>query len=167
MFSPKRPNRNSRSQRARRCRCCRRRAGATTLETAIALSLFVTLMLGAVDLGYGVFRQHVLTHATRQLARKAIVRGGLSDRLGSWGPDPISTSADGSNDIAEAASASLVGWELQDVEIHVEWLDLGNDVRFGHRVRVEMSAPHRPIMTFIFGNPTFDLTASSTMAIAH
>ena len=143
------------------------RSGATTLETAIALSLFVSLMLGAVDLGYGVFRQHVLTHATRQLARKAIVRGELSDRLDSWGIQTVTTKAHRENEIAKTAAASLVGWELNEVRIKVEWIDGGRDVRHGHRVRVEMFAPYRPMMTFIFGNPEFELNASSTMKMAH
>lgn len=155
--------RNARNENRTR----RRRAGATTLETAIALSLFVTLMLGAVDLGYGVFRQHVLTHATRKLARQAIVRGELSDRLGSWGAKTVTTKAHRQNDIAATAATSLVGWNLEEVQIKVEWIDGGSDIRYGHRVRVEMLAPYRPMMTFIFGNPEFDLSASSTMAIAH
>jgi Flp pilus assembly protein TadG len=144
-----------------------RRTGATTLETALALSIFVTLILGAVDLGYGVFRQHVLSHATRQLARQAIVHGGLAERTGVWGPGSISMKASQTGEIPAAIAASLVGWNLEDVEIQVDWMDGGNDARLGHRIRVAMTAPYRPMMTFIFGNPTITLTATSTMSIAH
>jgi hypothetical protein len=131
------------------------------------LSVFVTLMLGAVDLGYGVFRHHILAHAARQLTRQAIVHGALAERTGVWGPESISTKASQTGPIPDAIAASLVGWDLDEVEIQVEWMDAGNDARLGHRVRVAMTAPYRPIMTFIFGNPSITLTATSTMAVAH
>ncbi len=145
----------------------RRRSGATTLETAIALSLFVTLILGTVDLGYGLFRHHVLSHAARQLARKAIVHGALADRKGSWGPEAISMKASDGGPITSAVESTLVGWDLDEVEIEVHWIDGGNDVRYGNRIHVAMSASYRPIMTFILGNHQFNLTATSTMAVAH
>lgn len=144
-----------------------RRKGATTLETAISLSVFVTLVLGMVDLGYGVFRQHVLSQSTRQLARQAIVRGQLADRLAVWGPEAISIKADESRAVTDFIGSKLVGWDLSDVNIEMSWLDGDNDVRAGNRVKVAMSAPYRPIMTHLFGNPSITLRASSTMAVAH
>ncbi len=145
----------------------RGRKGATTLETALALSVFVTLILGMVDLGYGVFRQHVLAHSTRQLARQAIVHGALAERMAVWGPDPISIRASQADEISASITSSLVGWNLEEVEIEMEWIDAGNDARQGHRIRVAMTAPYRPMMTFIFGNPSIQLSATSTMSIAH
>lgn len=159
----KQPSTHRRSRHLR----SRARTGAATVETAIALSLFVTLMLGTVDLGYGVFRQHVLTHATRQLARKAIVRGALADRTNIWGPDPVAHTAGDGSEIAEAVASHLVGWKLDEVEIQLQWPDAGNDVRKGQRVQVTMTAPYRPTMTFIFGNPSVTLHSTSTMSIAH
>jgi Flp pilus assembly protein TadG len=145
----------------------RNRKGATTLETALALSVFVTLILGMVDLGYGVFRQHVLAHSTRQLARQAIVHGALAERTAVWGPDPISIQASQGEEISASIASSLVGWNLEEVEIRMDWIDAGNDARQGHRIRVAMTAPYRPIMTFIFGSPSIQLSATSTMFIAH
>jgi Flp pilus assembly protein TadG len=143
------------------------RTGVSTLETALSLAVFVTLILGMVDLGYGVFRQHVLSQATRQLARHAVVRGRLADRLTVWGPSPISVTADESGPVTEFIAAKLVGWELSDVKIELKWLDGDNDVLTGNRVKVAMSAPYRPIMTHIFGQPSITLSASSTMSVAH
>ena len=143
------------------------RRGATLVEMAIALSLFISLMLGFVDLGYGVFRQHVLTQATRQLARHAIVRGELADRMTSWGPTRVSIMADSDHEVARYVAPKLVGWKLEEVDIDVQWPDGGNDVRRGDRIRVAVSAPYHPIMTFILGNPSFDLTAQTTMAMSH
>lgn len=143
------------------------RRAATTVEVAIALSVFVTLMLGMVDLGYGVFRQHVLTHAARQLARQAIVRGALADRFTRWGPEPLALNADQSHEAIDTIADSLVGWDRAEVEVSVEWIDGGNEADSQHRVHVTLAAPYRPIMTFIFGQPSITLHASSTMAIAH
>ena len=134
---------------------------------AISLSLFLTLVLGMVDLGYGVFRQHVLSQAARQLARRAIVRGELSDRLEVWGPQEISMKANASHDVIDYIAPKLVGWKLEEVDVHVKWIDGDNDFRKGDRVLVELDAPYKPIMTFILGNPSINLHGSSTMYIAH
>ena len=143
------------------------KSGATTLEMAIALSLFLTLTLGLVDMGYGVFRQHVLSYATRQLARQAIVRGKLADQLTVWGPEDIAVTADADHAVAQYIAPKLVGWRLEEVDIHVEWIDGDNDVRRSDRVCVQMTAPYRPVTTFLLGNPSIELAASSTMTIAH
>jgi Flp pilus assembly protein TadG len=137
------------------------------VEVAISLTVFITLVLGMVDLGYGVFRQHVLTHAARQLARQAVVRGSMADRMNAWGPQPIKMTADQGHEAVSAISDALVGWDRSEVEVSVEWLDGGNDVTRQHRVQVALSAPYRPLMTFLFGNPAITLEASSTMAVAH
>jgi len=134
---------------------------------AIALSVFITLILGVVDLGYGVFRQHVLSQAARQLARQAIVRGSLADELEAWGPTAISATADAGNSVTDYIAPKLIGWNLSEVRVDVAWIDGDHDVRDGNRVQVEMSAPYRPVMTFIFGNPSINLYASSTMTMAH
>ena len=144
-----------------------RKSGATTVEMALALSLFLALILGSVDLGYGVFRQHVLSQAARHLARHAIVRGQLADRLDAWGPDPISDTASSGHEVMQYIAPKLIGWDLDEVQVGVTWLDGDNDVRNGDRVHVEIRSPYRPIMTFIFGNPSIELSATSTMSIAH
>jgi hypothetical protein len=146
------------------------------VETAITLSLSVLLVFGMIDLGFWVFRTQLLSQAARQIARQAIVHGSLADRLGSWGPDTISeTMAPGAGGdqpsagdaIRETVGPTLIGLDPNEVRYTLEWIDGGNDPQAGHRVRVTVRTPFRPIMTFIFGNPSFDLAASSTMLIAH
>lgn len=134
---------------------------------SVALTILIMLTIGVVDLGYGVFRQHVLSQATRQLARHAIVRGKLADRLEAWGPESVSTKASQSNAVTDFVAAKLVGWDLKEVAIEVEWLDGDNDVRRGDRLRVAMSAPYRPVLTHLFSQASIDLKASSTMSLAH
>ena len=60
----------------------------------------------------------------------------------------------------------LVMLEPASVNIHVEWPDGGNSVQAHDRVRVVVNAP-RIMITQLFGSTTFNLTASSTMPIAH
>ena len=145
----------------------RSREGAATVETALALAVFIVLVLGMVDLGYGLFRYHVLTQSVRQITRQAVVRGALSNRLAPWGPEIVEVKASDSNEVTELIASSLVGWELSEVDIKLEWIDGGNDPRQGHRVAATLNAPYRPMMTFIFGNPTIQFSASSTMQINH
>ena len=144
-----------------------RREGATILETAVALSLFVTLLLGTVDLGYGIFRYHVLAQSTRKIARHATVHGSLADELGPWGSDSITASADGNDVVSQYIAESLVGWDLSRVDIQVDWIDGGNEAEKGHRIRVRLDAPYQPMMTFILGSPAITLTSTSVMRIAH
>lgn len=150
----------------------RSRRGAAALEAGVTLTLFLALMLGMLDLGLGVFRHHVLSHASRQLARAAMVHGALSDRLGPWGPAPLSGNAQpagGSDPLAmaqEVVAPHLVGVAPQDVTLLVEWPDGGNDPFEDHRVRVTLSTTYQPVMTFLLGGG-FQLQAVSLMPISH
>src|SRR3954466_11950835 len=67
----------------------RRRRGGVLVEAAITTSVFLTLVVGMIDLGIYVFRTHVITQAARQGARTAIVHGSLAPsgwNGGPWGP---------------------------------------------------------------------------------
>jgi Flp pilus assembly protein TadG len=142
------------------------RRGATIVEMAIVVSVFLTLVLGMLDLGIAVFRYHLLAQAARQGARQAIVHGSMADRLGPWGPATYTGTSDvDGHPIVAAIRPSLVGLHLSQVTIQAEWPDADN--KFEQRVRVTVSAPYQPMMTFIFGNPTFTLQGTSTMRIAH
>jgi Flp pilus assembly protein TadG len=154
-------------RRSRLARHARRRQGATVVETAVALVLFVTLLLGTVDLGYGIFRYHILAQSARKLARQATVRGSLADQLGTWGPDSTEITAADSESVAQYIAPSLVGWDVTKVDIQLDWIDGGNDAETGDRVRVYLSAPYQPMMTFILGSPAITLSSTSIMRIAH
>lgn len=158
--------RDTNSRRRKRSTKISRR-GATLVEMAIVMSVFISLVLGMLDLGYGVFKQHVLSQAARQLTRKAVVRGQLAQRLRAWGPEEIDMTADSEHEVISSISNQLVGWNLDEVNVRVSWPDGGNDSRDGDRVHVDISAPFRPTMTFIFGNPSLTLHGKSTMYVAH
>lgn len=147
----------------------RNRRGATVLELSLTLLVFLTLTLGVLDLGIGVFRSHVLSQAARHAARRAAVHGELSNTP--WHSEtPLSVSAnDNSEDIVsgqdDGIQAMLVGCDLANTDITINWLDGSNEV--DQRVRVTITSPYQPAMSFIFGNNQRTLSASSTMRIAH
>lgn len=144
------------------------RRGATTIELAIVLMVFLTLVFGMLDLGIAVFRYHVLAEAARQGTRAAIVHGSLAERLGVWGPASI-TEADVSHPIiAEVIQPLLQGFDQNQVTILVEWPDGGNNPgqEYQHRARVTVSTTYQPIITFIFAQ-SIPLEATSEMIIAH
>jgi Flp pilus assembly protein TadG len=144
-----------------------------TAEAAIVIPVFLTLVLGAIDLGVGVLRYNALSLAARQGARQAIVHGELAPsgwKGGSWGPSAINCSiaapaGAGASQAVAAVSPVLVSCPPNRTRVRVEWLDGSNGM--GDRVRFTVTSEYQPIVAFVFGAPTIPLSASSTMPIAH
>ncbi len=145
------------------------RRGGAVLELSFSLLLFLTLTLGAFDLGVGVFRNHVLSQAARQVARRAAVHGELATALGPWGPAQIDVLGNASGipivDGADSVQGMLVGCDLSQTQIRIDWLEGNNKV--DSRVRATVTTPYQPALSFIFGNNQSTLSASSTMRISH
>jgi hypothetical protein len=146
-----------------------RRRGATLVEAAITLLVFLVLVVGLADLTVGVLRFNTLSQAARQGAREAVVHGRQAPagwNGGPWGPDTIDVVASAEGvPVADAVRPMLVNCDPDQTRIVAEWPDGSNAV--GKRVRVTVTTPYRPLVTFLFGNPTFTLRAVSTMPIAH
>lgn len=147
------------------------RRGATLVETAVVIGVFLMMILGMLDLGIAVFRHHVVSHAARQGARMAIVHGSLAPaEMGTWSPSapgtPYTIKGDADDPIAKAMQPFLIGLNLPDVTITVTWLTT-NEPDGSNRVQVDVRTPYQPMMTFIFGKIELDLHASSTMLMAH
>jgi hypothetical protein len=148
----------------------KQRQGAAVLEMSIILMTFLVLTMGMLDMGIGVFRYHLVGQAARSGARRAIVHGDKAAPLGIWGTATIDVSAsangipivDGADD---GIAPMMVGCDLPQSRIRVEWIEGGNS--FEQLVRVTVTSPYTPIFSWIFPNGTIDLTASSTMGIAH
>jgi len=142
-----------------------RRHGATTLEMSFCLMMFLTVTMGTVDLGIGVFRYHVVSQAARHAARQASVRGELASPLGIWGPNTIDVNANASGiPVVDAIRNMLVGCDLSKTQITVEWPN-GNEL--DEQVKVTVSSKFKPTLLFIFPNVEKTLSATSTMRIAH
>lgn len=142
------------------------RRGALMAETAIVMAVLIALTLGGVDLQIGVYRYNTLSEAARHGARQAMTHGALAPAAyGIWGPGTyVGTAADGSP-YANAVRPLLVGFPQNDVNIQVEWPDGSNAI--GQRVRYSLNTTYRPFLGFLVGYPSLNLTAVSTMPIAH
>lgn len=132
-------------------------------ETTIVLMVFLLLVFGMIDLGVMVARSQSLAEAARNGARASIVRGEFAQSP--LGPTAISGVAADSNPVADALRQQLVLMDPKEVRISVTWPDGGN--KFNQRVHVTVSADFTPIMTYIFGSPTWTLHGDSEMRIAH
>jgi len=141
------------------------RCGATLVETAIVLNLFLLLILGSFDLGIAVYRNNTLSQAARQGARQAAVHGSLAASMTAWGPSTYNGTAGDGSVYAAAVSPTLVGFTLANVTIKVEWIDGGNAAQ--QRVCYTVSTPYKPIITSFFSSASYTLSAASTMPIAH
>ncbi len=147
----------------------RRRPGAVSIEAVVIFLVFMTLCLGMLDLGIGVFQYHVVSEAARQGARQAIVHGQMAPtgwNGGSWGPTTINEKANATGiPLVTAIQPYLVGIDLSQATIKAQWLDGGNAP--DQRVSVTVTSTYQPCITFIFGDTTYSLSATSTMPIAH
>jgi Flp pilus assembly protein TadG len=142
------------------------RSGATMVEMAIVLSVFLLLVIGTFDLGIATYRFNTISQAARQGARQAMVHGSLAPpAMTSWGPGTYSGTAGDGSVYAQAVSPMLVGFTLNNVTIQVEWPDGGNVLQ--QHVRYTVTTTYRPILTSAFSKSTYTLTAASTMPIAH
>ena len=141
------------------------RRGAVLAEGAIVVTVFLILVFGAIDVGIAVFRHSTISNAARHGARIAAVHGALANQTGVWGTSTVTVAATASDPKADAIRPLLGGCNLSATNITVEWPDSSNAIK--NKVRVTVTTGFNPIMTFIFGNPSFTLSASSTMPIAH
>lgn len=58
-----------------RARAKSRRAGQSLVEFAFTVIIFLNLVLGTINLAYGVYCYHTIAYAARDAVRYAIVRG--------------------------------------------------------------------------------------------
>src|SRR5512135_1847502 len=139
----------------------RARRGAALVELSVVLMMFLTLVLGMLDLGIGVFEYNTISQVARAGARKAITHGSMAPAaMGTWGPTAYGpVAATDTNPIAQAIQPFLAGLDPSKVTIEVEWLD--NDNQPEKRVRVTVTYPFKPMTKFIFGNHTLTLSAVS------
>jgi hypothetical protein len=143
------------------------RRGVTTVEAALVILVFMTLVLGMLDLGLAVFRNHLVCEAARQGARQAIVHGSLApSSMGVWGPDPVGpVPANDPGALAQAVQPFLADFDPAVVTVQARWLDGGNEP--GQRVQVTVQATYSLMLPWLVGATSLPLRASSTMPIAH
>lgn len=142
------------------------RRGAAAVEGAFVLSVLLTVLFGMFDVGLAVMRQNTLTEAARLLARSAIVHGALaSSQAGAWGAGTISSTGADASPAAAVVKPLLMTMDPSAVSLTLRWLD--GDNQPGHRVVATLNYQHQPMTPFILGSGPINLSATSTMRIAH
>jgi hypothetical protein len=148
-----------------------RRRGSTLVEFALVVTVFLTLILGVVDLATFVTRLNAVNQAARLGVRAGSVHGLLAITTwngGPWGPSqygPSTVSTHLSDPQVVALLPALGGLNTSTVQVTYSWPDGSNATE--KNVRVTVSATWTPTVSMIFGVGTRTVTAASTMPIAH
>ncbi len=142
------------------------RHGVTLVETAIVLSLAMTVIVGLLELVVFMNRYQSCSHAVRRLAREAALRGSRSGPEKTvWGPTEITTTASSSHDIAQIVRPWLMMVRPEDVTIRIHYPD--GDNHRGDRVQIDLSYPFTRTSRLFGVSPSMVKTITSTMEIAH
>jgi Flp pilus assembly protein TadG len=146
---------------ARHTRQRRSRPGGSLVESALILTCLLTLILGMIDLGLGVMRFNMISHAAREGARQMMVHGGSA--LSHWGTLSSWQASVSGQPLVDAISPQLVGCDLTQTYITVAWAT--NNI--GDPVSVTITTKYQPLMTYLFGAGPMNLKAESTTLFAH
>jgi hypothetical protein len=117
----------------------RTRRGAMTLEFALVIPLYITIISTTVLGGIRIFQNHRLTAMAKYLARKAIVHGDSAEQLGTWGPLPVFGSIGDGSPIGNMMANKYTDGNPTNIYYRLSWPDNGNDGSRGDRVWVRIA----------------------------
>jgi hypothetical protein len=115
------------------------RRGAMTLEFALVIPLYITIMTTTILCGIRIFQNHQLTAMAKFLARKAIVHGDSAEQLGTWGPQPVFGSIGDGSPIGNMMANKYTNGTPTNIYFRLSWPDNGNDGSRGDRVQVRVA----------------------------
>ena len=126
------------------------------VESALVLGLFLTLFLATFELGRTVWSYTTLSHAARQAARYAAVRGDLGD-------PSTPPNANGDHPIDAVLKANAVGLDPSSLTIQKSW---SPDYDRGSTVTIQVSYPVTLIGSKLFlSRNQLTVAATSSMTI--
>lgn len=142
------------------------RQGATLVESAIVLAVFLTFMLGMFELALATIRYNAVATSARSLCRAAIVRGELAaPEKETWGPAEFEGNAGDETLQAASTAGKLPTMNPNDTQLKLTWPDGSN--RVGDRVEATVSYQHQPLALWFLNSDAFEVKAVSVMRIAH
>jgi hypothetical protein len=130
-------------------------AGQSTVEFALSVIIFVTLLCGVFDLGRGVYQNNGLAQAARELARVTSVH------LGS----PIGSSAETA---AVLDTQKRLIPALEDPTftcVDIDGSTVTGTCKPGYWVKVTIHAAFRPVTPLLGFAGSFDFQSSSSIQI--
>jgi len=129
--------------------------GSSAVEFALALPVFIILVIGIIEFGWYFFVQHTLQFATREGMRLALVGRTITDASG----NPMTRQASIIQTIQEHASVAVKADKLvisiypvnNDFSDPANWQNMLNPGGPGDYMRVQTSYDHR-LFTPLIGN---------------
>jgi len=135
------------------------------VEGAIVIGVFLTMLLGMLDLALANLQKNMLTEGAQRVARAAMVHGSMAPpEETAWGPAEYFGFAGDATEMAAALRPVLVTIDPSETSIRIQWLDGGNEP--GQRVHVTVVYDHQSLFPFLFG-AKLRLKSVSVMRIAH
>jgi len=129
-----------------------RRDGNAILESGLCFLLFITIFMGFMEFGMGIFTYNFVSYAAREGSRYASTRG-------SQCVSPCTTAT--ADTIQTMIRQQVVALDSSQVAVSTTWNSSNIP---GNTVTVNVSYPIKPLIGFVLGNIT--VGASSTMTIA-
>ena len=127
----------------------RRQSGQSVVEFSLSALIVLTLILGTMNVGYGVFCYHTIAYAARAAVRYAVARGPNS-------PHPATNT-----EIQQAAVNAAVGVNLTTANVTVTF-PTDPALTTMKDVKVVVSMPY----SFILSSLTVPLSSTSQMLLA-
>jgi Flp pilus assembly protein TadG len=139
----------------------RRFFGQNMVEFALVAPLFFFTIFGVLEGGWLLYNQNEITNAARDGARYAAVHGTESQGLSDAG-DIAAYTVD--TDDVKAAIVKRLSISNPD-SIQVTVTEPDGDMVPGHHVKVSVSYRYIPLIGYVLGNRTINLSSSSTSVI--
>ena len=149
-----------------------KQTGAVIVEFSLVFMLFLVLSIGLFEMGRAMWIYTTLSHAARQGARFAMVRGNAATTLGV----PTATNAE----ITQVVRNNAIGLVASDVTVTPMWKDSAGGIEQpwdaagtsrigGSYVVVRTTYPLRFITgnVFIAGSDSLNLGSVSSMTISY
>lgn len=142
------------------------RRGATLLECALVLPIFLLIIFASLDLGLAVFRYNALSAAARHLARESALHGALAPpQRTTWGPARLTATGADASEPSQVIQRYLATFNPAAVQVQINWLD--GDTQPDDRVQATVNYAQTSLLGSMFGYGTLNLQATSTMRILH
>jgi hypothetical protein len=139
------------------------RRGQATVEFALAIPLFIILMLGVLDLGMAIYRVNGTSQAAREIARAASVHPCVNDQACVRGDTPEVQAVIA---IQKGLIPNLLTPTFKCVRDDGSVISgPGTGCTSHDSVRVTVIAPYKPISPLLGLSGTWNLQSSSTIKI--
>jgi Flp pilus assembly protein TadG len=163
------PAQSSSKTTGRLRRLMRGEFGGTLLETALTISVLMTLVFGVIEVGMMLYTYHFVSYAAREATRYAIVRGSTCSGLGSACPAQASdiqnyVSNLGFPGIDISTSDVSVAWASYSAST-ATWSTCSNCNLPGDQVQVTVTYPFPFSVPFV-PQSSLQLTSTSAMVIS-